>query len=133
MIKAGLVYNEALHEYVAAKDKWLKTKSPDDLNDCRNRLRTAELWKARWTELRSRPEASTFYIRASSYVNADILTEEWFSDAIAAKLPDLNTAILSEGIDLTEDGPWMNGVKPASQDSEQKAAGDSGQSGQEGA
>lgn len=95
VIKAGLVYNEALHEYVAAKDKWLKTKSPDDLNDCRNRLRTAELWKARWTELRSRPEASTFYIRASSYVNADILTEEWFSDAIAAKLPDLNTAILS--------------------------------------
>ena len=95
VMKAGLVYNEALHEYVAAKDKWLRTRSEDDKRDCRNKLRIAELWKARWTELRSRPEASTFYIRASSYVNADILTEEWFSDAIDAKLPDLNTAILS--------------------------------------
>lgn len=95
VIRAGLVYNEALHEYVAAKDKWLKTRSAEDLKDCRNKMRTAQLWKARWTELRARPEASTFYVRASSYVNADILTEEWFSDAIAAKLPDLNTAILS--------------------------------------
>ncbi len=95
VMKAGLVYNEALHEYVAAKDKWMKTKSPADLADCRNKMRTAELWKARWIELRCRPEASTFYVRASSYVNADILTEEWFSDAIAAQLPDLNTAILS--------------------------------------
>ncbi len=95
VMKAGLVYNEALHEYVAAKDKWMKTRSAVDLADCRNKMRTAELWKARWIELRCRPEASTFYVRASSYVNADILTEEWFSDAIAAQLPDLNTAILS--------------------------------------
>jgi hypothetical protein len=42
-----------------------------------------------------RPEARTFFIQASSYINADILTEEWFSDAIAAQLPDLKTAILS--------------------------------------
>ena len=58
------------------------------------------------------------------------------AEAVFAAVPTGYTpseSILSEGIDLTEDGPWMNGVKPASQDSEQKAAGDSGQSGQEGA
>ena len=58
------------------------------------------------------------------------------AEAVFAAVPTGYTpseSILSEGIDLTEGGPWMNGVKPASQDSEQKAAGDSGQSGQEGA
>ncbi len=95
VIRTGLVANEALHEYVAAKDKWLRTKSMKDLDDCRAKLRTANLWRSRWTALRKRPDASTFYIRASSYVNADILTAEWFSDAIDGQLPDLNTAILS--------------------------------------
>ena len=40
-------------------------------------------------------EAWTFFMLASSYINVDILTEQWFGDAIAGKLPDLNTAILS--------------------------------------
>lgn len=58
------------------------------------------------------------------------------AEAVFAAVPTGYTpseSILSEGIDLTEDAPWMNGVKPASQDSEQKATGDSGQSAQEGA
>lgn len=95
VIRCGLVANEALHEYVAAKDRWLKTKSMDDLTECRAKLRTANLWRSRWIALRRTPRASTFYIRASSYVNADILTPEWFSDAIEGALPDLKTAILS--------------------------------------
>ena len=95
IIKAGLVYNDALHEYVAAKDQWLRTHSADDLLDCKSKKKLADQWKARWTELRCRPEASTLYVRASSYVNADILTEGWFADAIDAQLPDLNAAILS--------------------------------------
>lgn len=95
VIKAGLVGNEALHEYVAAKEKWLKTKSNQDLTDCRNKLKTVNLWRSRWTELRRLPEASTFFLIASSYVNVDILTEGWFEDAIASKMRDFQTSILS--------------------------------------
>lgn len=95
VLRAGLVYNEALHEYVAAKEKWIRTKSMADLIDCKNKLKTANRWKMRWIIARKRPDAATFYVRASSYVNADILTAEWFSDAIASGLPDVKTAILS--------------------------------------
>lgn len=95
VIKAGLVYNESMQECVAARDKWVKTGEQGDLDAYRNKCRTADLWRARWTELRMRPDAHTFFMQASSYINADILTEQWFSDAIAGRLPDLNTAILS--------------------------------------
>lgn len=95
VMRAGLVYNDCLHEAVAAKDKWLVTGAREDLDIYRNKCRTADLWRARWTELRKLPEARTFFILASSYINVDILTEEWFGDAIDGKLPDLNTAILS--------------------------------------
>ena len=95
VMRAGLVYNDCLHEAAAAKDKWLKSGAREDLEVYRNKCRTADLWKARWIELRRRPEARTFFMVASSYINVDILTEEWFGDAIAGELPDLNTAILS--------------------------------------
>lgn len=39
VMKAGLVANDAMHEYVA-KDRWLKTKSNADLSECRAKLRT---------------------------------------------------------------------------------------------
>ena len=83
VMRAGMVYNEALQEYVAAKDRWLRTKDMTDLTECRNKLRIANLWRERWVKLRKMPSADTFYIRASSYVNADILTPEWFADAIS--------------------------------------------------
>lgn len=95
VIKTGLVYNEAMHEYVAAKEKWMKTKSRADLTECRQKLKTASRWKYRWETARRQRTAGTFYLRASSYINADILTAEWFADAIASGLPDVNTAILS--------------------------------------
>lgn len=95
VIKAGLIYNEALHEFAAAKEDWLKDKSSENLIECRNKLRVANLWRARWTELRRMDDASTLFLRASSYVNADILTEGWFADAIASQLNDFSTAILS--------------------------------------
>jgi hypothetical protein len=41
------------------------------------------------------PGADTFYLRASSYVNVDILSAEWFADAYASGLPDTKTAVLS--------------------------------------
>lgn len=95
VIKAGLIYNQSLQECVAAKDLWLKTGDEDRLREYEGKMRTASIWKARWTELRMRPEARTFFLLASSYVNSDILTEQWFADAIAGQLPDLNTAIFS--------------------------------------
>lgn len=95
VIKVGLVYNEAMHEYVAAKEKWIRTKKASYLSECRQKLRTASRWKHRWEVARRQPKAGTFYLRASSYINADILTAEWFADAIASGLPDTNTAILS--------------------------------------
>lgn len=95
VVKAGLVYNQALAEAVAARDKWVKTGDESYLEEYRNKSRTADLWRARWTELRMLPGARTFFLQASSYINVDILTEDWFQDAINSKLPDLNTAILS--------------------------------------
>lgn len=95
VIRAGLVYNQALHEYVAAKEKWIKTQRPEDLKTVELKLKTANRWKARWETARRQKGASTFYIRASSYSNADILTADWFADAIASGLPDIRTAILS--------------------------------------
>lgn len=94
VMKTGLVYNQSMHECAAALDKWRKTGDAEDLKDYRAKCKTADLWRARWTELRMRPEASVFFVRASSYINADILTEQWFADAIAGDLPDLNTSIL---------------------------------------
>ena len=95
VMKAGLVYNEALHEYIRAKEKFCKHPTDANYNDCKNKLNTVNLWRARWIELRKMEDASTFFLRASSYVNVDILTEGWFADAIAADFHDFQTAILS--------------------------------------
>lgn len=95
VINAGLVYNQALHEYAAAKECWLKNKTAENLTECRNKLRVANLWRARWVELRRQDAASTFFLLASSYVNADILTDGWFADAIASQLNDFRSAVLS--------------------------------------
>lgn len=95
VIKAGLVYNEAMREAVAAKDIWLKSRKPEDLKNYESKLKTASRWRKNWLITRLQPEADTLYMRASSYVNADILGADWFADAFAADLPDTKTAILS--------------------------------------
>lgn len=95
VLRAGLVFHEAMREAIAAKDTWLKTKSPSDLKTYENKLRTASRWRERWIRARMQPEADVFYFRASSYINADILGADWFQDAISSGLPDTNTAILS--------------------------------------
>lgn len=95
VMQAGLVYNENLRQYIACKDHWLKTREDADLQKTKSVLDVANLWRKRWLLLRHREGASSFYLRASSFVNVDILTPEWFSDAIEGKVPDLNTSILS--------------------------------------
>ena len=95
VMKAGLVYNEAMRAYLAAKERWTKTQDGKDLTECRRLLRIANDWYKRWILLRLRKESSNFYIRASSFVNVDILSAEWFADAVKGDVPDLKTAILS--------------------------------------
>lgn len=95
IIKAGLVYHEAMREAVAAKDAWLESKSPEDLKAYRNKLTVASRWRKYWIIARLQPGADTLYMRASSYINADILGVDWFEDAFAAGLPDTQTAVLS--------------------------------------
>lgn len=101
VIKTGLVWIEAMHEVVAAKDKWIRTGKAEDAEKYRLKLQTASRWKYRLELARRQPGADTFYFRASSYVNADILTAEWFADAFASGLPDVNTAVLSMKATLT--------------------------------
>ena len=95
IMKVGLVYNEALQEFIVAKQEYQKNPTAANATTYKNKLKTANLWKARWVELRRMDDARTFFLRASSYVNVDILTEGWFADAIAADFNDLRTAILS--------------------------------------
>ena len=95
VINVGCIYTECMQEAVAAKDRWLKSSSSADLERYRQKLTVANRWKTRLDVARRQPGADTFYFRASSYVNVDILTTEWFADAFAASLPDTKTAILS--------------------------------------
>lgn len=95
VIKTALVYQEALQEAAAAKDDWLKSKTPEDLDEYRKKLRVAGRWAVRLGAVRRQKGADTLYMRVSSYVNADILTPDWFQDAIASGLPDMKSAILS--------------------------------------
>lgn len=95
VLKTGLIYHECLREYLAAKDVWLRSRTPATEKECRRLLDIAEVWRRRWTDLRRLPAASTFYMRASSFVNVDLLTPEWFRDALESDVPDLKTAILS--------------------------------------
>lgn len=95
VLRAGLVFHEAMREAVAAKDVWIRTQSPADRRTYENKLKTASRWRERWMTARMQPEAAVFYFRASSYINADILGADWFQDAISSGLPDTHTAVLS--------------------------------------
>lgn len=95
VIRAGLVYNEALREAIAAKDAWVDSGSEKARKAYEAKLAVASRWRERWIRTRLQPDADTLYLRASSYVNADILGADWFADAFAASLPDTQTAVLS--------------------------------------
>lgn len=96
VIRTGLVFQETQRVYLAAKDRWMATRSAADLTDCRQKLRLVNEWHDRWVKTRRQKGAESFYLRASSFVNVDILTIDWFRDAIRGSVPDLDTAILSK-------------------------------------
>jgi len=87
--KVAFVLNEALQEYIVAAEK------PGNTEESLKKKRTYERWLERWELVRRRKEASTLFFISSSYVNMDILTQDWFQDAFETDLGDANTAILS--------------------------------------
>lgn len=88
LLKTAFVLNSILHEYVVAQEG--RNKAEID-----RKRALYERWRARLYSLRMKSEAHTFFYIASSYVNVDVLTPEWFKDAFAADLGDVNTAIFS--------------------------------------
>lgn len=95
VIKVGIVMNEAAHEHIAAKIEWEESKTPANLKDFQKKAQVAKRWKIMWEELRKTKGAQLFYLIASSYINADILTLEWFEDALSSNMGDFETAVLS--------------------------------------
>lgn len=95
LIKTGLVFHETMREYLAFKAEYMDTGDTVALDKCRKALSVANRWRRRWITLRSLDENRYFYLRVSSYVNVDILTADWFSNAISGGAPDLKTAVLS--------------------------------------
>lgn len=93
--KTAAIANEALQEYLAAKEKFHRTHTDDDKREYRNKLATANRWRQRWYDLRMHEKAQYMFLLVSSYVNIDILSPEWFADALASQLADVNAAILS--------------------------------------
>lgn len=88
VLKAAFVMNEALGEYIAAVD----TKDREDIT---KKKRVWKRWEERWTTARIHPDAHTMFYIASSYVNVDILTPEWFEDAFSDDFLDSKTTVLS--------------------------------------
>lgn len=95
VLRVGCIYTECMQEAVAAKDRWLRSCKESDREKYKQKIVVANRWRARLDVARRQPGADTLYFRASSYVNVDILTADWFADAFAAGLPDTKTAILS--------------------------------------
>lgn len=88
VIRAAMVVNQSLQEYVVACQE-------NNTEEIIKKKRTWQRWIERWTAARLHPDAHTLFYIASSYVNVDILTPEWFEDAYKDDFGDVKTAILS--------------------------------------
>lgn len=88
ILRVAFVLNECIQERLYFQQK-------GDREETAKKLRTEERWRERWIKARILKEGHTFFFVASSLVNVDILTPEWFTDAVEADLGDLDTAILS--------------------------------------
>jgi hypothetical protein len=104
MLRAGFVYNETKKNYVAALQEFndVKTAYRTDktLSGKYEKARKAmelagknmKRWEERWIKTRYR---TSFFFISSSYVNADILGLDWFSDEFAEGLEGVLVNILS--------------------------------------
>ncbi|KAA6311950.1 hypothetical protein EZS27_037027, partial [termite gut metagenome] len=104
MLRAGFVYNETKKNYVAAlqefndvktayrMDKTLSGKYEKTRKAMELAGKNMKRWEERWIKTRSR---TSFFFISSSYVNADILGLDWFSDEFAEGLEGVLVNILS--------------------------------------
>ncbi|GAA4137917.1 hypothetical protein GCM10022216_14470 [Sphingobacterium kyonggiense] len=88
ILKTALVYNECIQERIYYQQK-------NDREEVLKKQRTEERWKERWIQTRLHKDGQTLFFVASSLVNIDILTPEWFTDAIESDLGDVETSVLS--------------------------------------
>lgn len=93
--KSAAVVAEAAQEYVSAKERFCRTRAETDRAEYLNKLRTLNRWRGRWYDLRHNKRAASMFMIVSSYVNVDILSPEWFADALSSQLSDVNAAVLS--------------------------------------
>ena len=103
-LRAGFVYNDTKREYLSRLQEYnsLKADARTDpavrpaLADAERQMtlarRTMERWERRW--MKTRRGVSFFFI-SSSYVNVDILGEDWFNDEFAEGLEGAACNILS--------------------------------------
>lgn len=91
ILKVAFVFNEVKKEYVLAKD----SKNRKELANAKRKL---DRWEQRWRKVRKR---SVFFWVASSFINADILGVDYFSEEFEAGLDDVRQAILSLKPSLT--------------------------------
>ncbi|EMS34610.1 hypothetical protein C943_03297 [Mariniradius saccharolyticus AK6] len=88
VLKAAIIVNESLQEYLAACQE-------GNTEERIKKKRVWQRWVERWIAARMHADAHTFFYIASSYVNVDVLTPEWFEDAFKDDFSDVKTAILS--------------------------------------
>ncbi len=91
ILKVAFVFNEVKKEYVLAKDS-------KDRKVLANTKRKLDRWEQRWRKVRKK---SVFFWVASSFINADILGVDYFTEEFEAGLDDVRQAILSLKPSLT--------------------------------
>lgn len=103
-LRAGFVYNDTKREYLSRLQEYnsLKADARTDpavrpaLADAERQMtlarRTMERWERRWVKTR---RGVSFFFISSSYVNVDILGEDWFNDEFAEGLEGAAAGILS--------------------------------------
>lgn len=87
-LKCAMITNEAAQEYIAACES-------GDREEITKKKRVWMRWVERWVAARTYKEAHTLFYIASSYVNVDILTPDWFNDAFTENFIDSKTTVLS--------------------------------------
>jgi hypothetical protein len=85
ILQVAFVLNEIRQEYVVA----LNSENRKAIENVKKKM---DRWEKRYRKIRKN---STFFWIASSFVNADILTEQFFEDEFDSDLEDINCAILS--------------------------------------
>ena len=103
-LRAGFVYNDTKREYLSRLQEYNGLKDEARTNpEARTALaeaerqmllarRTMERWEQRWVKTR---RGVSFFFISSSYVNVDILGEDWFNDEFAEGLEGAACNILS--------------------------------------